>query len=164
MLFECLRHASAVLGSRKLVLGGHAGKPARPPCGAAKSAPMSGLVCGAMRALWRDPRGAFPLLPLVCGTAAPEDRRVLLAASTRRRQSVARDALPHGGSARPLQRLEREWRGRRRRLARRARGRTSCELPAAGQAAGVSARRSSTGSRKTTSSNTLENGLMSLTP
>jgi hypothetical protein len=76
---------------------------------------------GAMRALWKGRRGAFPLLSLVRGSAAQEDGRVLHAAPARRRKGATRDAIPDGRSTRPLQRVGRKRRCRRRRLARRAR-------------------------------------------
>src|SRR5205807_1065646 len=119
---------------------------------------------GALRALRRGGGGAVSLLSLVRGATAQEDRRVLHAASARRREGLTRYALSHRGSARPLQRLERERRRGGRGVSRRARGLAGRAIPTGDHAAGVSARRSSTGSRKTTSSYTLENGMISGTP
>jgi len=84
---------------------------------------------GAVRALWWRAGGAVPLLPVVCAAAAQEDRRVLLTASARRGEGAADHALPDGGPAHPLQRLERERCGGRRGVARRARGGARGALP-----------------------------------
>src|SRR5512133_2402603 len=99
---------------------------------------------GALSALCRGTRGAFPLLSLVRVATAHEDRRVLRAAPARRRQGTTRVALAEQRPARALQRVERDGRRRERGIASGIGGGSTGPLPQSGQAADVSARRSST--------------------
>ena len=80
------------------------------------------------------------LLPLVCGPAAAQARRVLPGAPARRGPGAASLALPHGRSARSLQRLERRGRRRGGGVARRGRGRSAGRVPRGSRPASANAR------------------------